>query len=154
MKKCLFPIDAYVVWYPTWSKNLGRYLIRIFLLCFSVEIKKSSSYTRTVNYVKINSKYFLFGFGFLSLTLILGWGCQRPSSAGELWTKSDCGTWMPSMQLKFLWQSRSNCFKEIEPTAFPTIHFSFILYSQSHYIEVAQGGVSSRARHNWLWILN
>ena len=26
--KCLFPIDAYVVRCPTWSKNLGRYLIR------------------------------------------------------------------------------------------------------------------------------
>ena len=25
---------------------------------------------------------------------------------------------------------------------------------QSHYIEVAQGGESSRARHNWLWILS
>ena len=27
VKKCLFPIDAYVVWCPTWSKNLGRYLV-------------------------------------------------------------------------------------------------------------------------------
>ena len=26
VKKCLFPIDAYVVWCPTWLKNLGRYL--------------------------------------------------------------------------------------------------------------------------------
>ena len=26
MKKCLFLIDAYVVWCPTWSKNLGKYL--------------------------------------------------------------------------------------------------------------------------------
>ena len=24
---CLFPIDAYMVWCPTWSKNLGRYLL-------------------------------------------------------------------------------------------------------------------------------
>ena len=28
--KCLFLIDAYVVWYPTWSKNLGRYLLLTF----------------------------------------------------------------------------------------------------------------------------
>ena len=27
-------------------------------------------------------------------------------------------------------------------------------YTQSHYIEVPQGGVSSRAIHNWLWIFN
>ena len=27
MKKCLFPIDALVVWCPTWSKNLGRSLV-------------------------------------------------------------------------------------------------------------------------------
>ena len=27
MKKCLFPINAYVVWCPTWTKNLGRYLV-------------------------------------------------------------------------------------------------------------------------------
>ena len=29
VKKCLFPIDALVVWCPTWSKNLGRTLVRI-----------------------------------------------------------------------------------------------------------------------------
>ena len=31
-----------------------------------------------------------------------------------------------------------------------------IVYShrQSHYIEVAQGGVCNRARHNWLWIFS
>ena len=28
-EKCLFPIDAYVVWCPTWSKNLGRYLLQL-----------------------------------------------------------------------------------------------------------------------------
>ena len=28
VKKCLFPIDAYVVWCQTWSKNLGRYLLQ------------------------------------------------------------------------------------------------------------------------------
>ena len=29
-EKCLFPIVyAYLVWHPTWSKNLGRYLIYI-----------------------------------------------------------------------------------------------------------------------------
>ena len=27
-EKCLFPIDAYMVWCPTWSKNLWRYLLR------------------------------------------------------------------------------------------------------------------------------
>ena len=26
--------------------------------------------------------------------------------------------------------------------------------SQSHYVEVAQGGVSSRAIHNWLWMFS
>ena len=30
MKKCLFPIDALVVWCPTWSKNLGGFLIYLF----------------------------------------------------------------------------------------------------------------------------
>ena len=30
MKKYLFPIDALVVWYPTWSKNLGRTLSSLF----------------------------------------------------------------------------------------------------------------------------
>ena len=30
MKKCLFPIDAYVVWCLTWLKNLGRYLLQTF----------------------------------------------------------------------------------------------------------------------------
>ena len=71
--------------------------------------------------------------GFLLLTLILGWGSNRPSSAGELWRQSDCGTWIPSMQLKFLWQSRSNCFKEMEPTTFPIFYLVdtiLILYSQ------------------------
>ena len=28
--KCLFPIDAYVFWCPTWSKNLGRYLVTMY----------------------------------------------------------------------------------------------------------------------------
>ena len=72
--------------------------------------------------------------GFLSLTLILGWGSNRPSSAGELWRQSDCGTWIPSMQLKFLWQSRSNCFKEMEPTTFPIFYLVdtiLILYRQT-----------------------
>ena len=27
VKKCLFPLDAYILWCPTWSKNLWRYLI-------------------------------------------------------------------------------------------------------------------------------
>ena len=29
VKKYLFPIDAYMVWCPTWSKNLGRYLLYV-----------------------------------------------------------------------------------------------------------------------------
>ena len=29
MKKYLFPIDALVVWCPTWSKNIGRYLNKV-----------------------------------------------------------------------------------------------------------------------------
>ena len=33
MKKCLFPIDAYVVWCPTWSKNLLRSLVMHQFLC-------------------------------------------------------------------------------------------------------------------------
>ena len=31
-EKCLFPIDALVVWCPTWSKNLGRSLLNMILL--------------------------------------------------------------------------------------------------------------------------
>ena len=27
MEECLFPIDALVFWWPTWSKNLGRSLL-------------------------------------------------------------------------------------------------------------------------------
>ena len=34
MKKCLFSIDALVVWCPTWSKNLGRCLLYILLNSF------------------------------------------------------------------------------------------------------------------------
>ena len=30
----------------------------------------------------------------------------------------------------------------------------FLACSQSHYIEVAQGGIFSRAIHNWLWIFS
>ena len=32
--------------------------------------------------------------------------------------------------------------------------FDNIGYEQSHYVEVAQRGVSSRARHNWFWIFS
>ena len=32
--------------------------------------------------------------------------------------------------------------------------FRIHCYCQSHYIEVAQGGMSSRAIHNWLWIFS
>ena len=32
--------------------------------------------------------------------------------------------------------------------------FCMIRYTQGHYIEVAQGGVFCRARHNWWWILS
>ena len=31
MKKCLFPLDALVVWCPTWSTNLGRSLTQGYL---------------------------------------------------------------------------------------------------------------------------
>ena len=31
VKNCLFPIDAYVVWCPIWSKNLGRSLVYVVL---------------------------------------------------------------------------------------------------------------------------
>ena len=37
VKKCLFPIDAYVVWCPTWSKSFGRYLTWRYFSCVSAE---------------------------------------------------------------------------------------------------------------------
>ena len=35
---------------------------------------------------------------------------------------------------------------------FNTMQWGEIIYRQSHYIEVAQGGVSNRAILYWLWI--
>ena len=67
MKKCLFSIHADVVWCPTWSKNLGRYLR--YVHC-TVRLQKKGSCI----YVKI----ICFGFegSFWQIRKILR--CEKP----------------------------------------------------------------------------
>ena len=53
VKKCLFPIDAYMVWCPTWSKNLGRYLIQTLITLNSR--KQGDSFYRIISHQNLEN---------------------------------------------------------------------------------------------------
>ena len=115
MKKCFFPIDALVVWCPTWSKNLERSLIYLFVkIMFKVfELRKElrahviCALKLKDNFAKKTVQFFSIFPAFLSWKPVvprkLKWKLQSKFQAIEkfccfafeynMYHKQDCQSW-------------------------------------------------------------
>ena len=78
--KMLISIDAYVVWCPTWSKKLGRYLLcsRTYL-CISTKRLFSKNLQTWRSISKSGSKI---------ISHIIAFGHSVPGAAQHMWTYS------------------------------------------------------------------
>ena len=106
--------------FHTWSAKMCLFkwdLIIIcthYMVCFLENwrlIRNGSLGLRLATSLILASKIVKMEAGF-----ILGWGCHKPSTAGELLRQSDFGIWIPFK--KFLWQRWIIFWGKLNPSLF------------------------------------